>query len=126
MNEIKGLAQAYPLLSGLFILSAFASLGLPGLAHFPAEFQLFIGGFRIVPVATAILLIGLIITAALYLRAIQKVFLGKKEQSSLIKPDLNTRELWAIIPLSLIIILIGIYPELLLSIIHATAKMIGS
>jgi NADH:ubiquinone oxidoreductase subunit 4 (subunit M) len=39
--------------------------------------------------------------------------------------DLNGRELWAIAPLIILIILIGIFPSFLLEGIHATTKMIG-
>ena len=76
MDKISGFLKLAPVLGGFFILAAFASLGLPGLAHFPAEFQIFLGTFEGYPVAVGITLIGLIITTALYLRAIQKVFLG--------------------------------------------------
>ena len=124
MGQLGGLAPAYPVLSGLFILASFASLGLPALAHFPAEFQIFLGGYQVAPVATALLLVGLIITTALYLRAIQRVFLG--EQPAVLSPlgDLGARELWAIGPLMALIVLIGLYPEFLLGLIHATQRLL--
>jgi NADH:ubiquinone oxidoreductase subunit 4 (subunit M) len=49
-------------------MAAFASLGLPGLAHFPAEFQIFLGTFGVWPLAAAITVIGILVTAGLYLR----------------------------------------------------------
>ena len=124
MNQLHGLAPAYPLLSGLFILASFASLGLPALAHFPAEFQIFMGGYQVAPAATALLLLGLVITTALYLRAIQKVFLGEKPTGLSPLGDLGGRELWAIVPLALIIVLLGVYPEALLAVIHATQHLL--
>jgi len=42
-----------PGLGWAFVLAAFASLGLPGLAHFPAEFQIFLGTFYVYPVAVS-------------------------------------------------------------------------
>jgi NADH-quinone oxidoreductase subunit M len=125
MNEMSGLLKAYPILSGLFMLAAFASLGLPGLAHFPAEFQIFLGGFDVYPVAVGIIIIGLPITTALYLRAIQKVFLGTLPEGFTGLKDLGSRELWAIVPLILATILIGVYPDSLLSMIHATTNFFG-
>jgi NADH-quinone oxidoreductase subunit M len=62
------------LLGWSFVLAAFASFGLPGLAHFPAEFQIFLGAFGDCPIAVALTVLGIAITAWLYLRAIQIAF----------------------------------------------------
>lgn len=124
MTKISGMMKTHPVLSGLFILAAFASLGLPGLAHFPAEFQIFLGGFRAYPVATGFILLGLLITTGMYLRAIQRVFMGDTKGVAM-KADLGPRELWAVIPLIVAIVLIGIYPDLALSVIHTTTELLG-
>ncbi|WP_373056665.1 NuoM family protein [Zunongwangia sp. H14] len=125
MPALKGLLKAYPLLSGFFVLAAFASLGLPGLAHFPAEFQIFLGGYQIYPWAVGIMLVGLVITSAMYLRAIQGSFMGSMDASVLQKiKDLNTGELLAFIPLVILIIMVGIFPDTILSFIHETTKAI--
>jgi len=125
MGDMGGLLKTHPVLSGLFIVAAFASLGLPGLAHFPAEFQIFLGGFDVSPVATSFIILGLLITTGLYLRAIQQVFMGKPMEEVAHPADLNARELWAIVPLIAAVVLIGVYPDLLLSVIHATTKLMG-
>lgn len=125
MAAMSGLLKSHPLLSGLFIVAAFASLGLPGLAHFPAEFQIFLGGFSIYPLATGFIILGLIITTGLYLRAIQRVFMGEPNNDWPEPADLNARERWAVIPLIAATFIIGIYPEVLLSLIHATTEMLG-
>jgi NADH-quinone oxidoreductase subunit M len=125
MDQINGFLKINPVLSGFFILAAFASLGLPGLAHFPAEFQIFLGAFAEFPVAVGITLLGLVITTALYLRAIQKVFMGTKPEGVTSFSDLSRREMWAIAPLIVIIIIIGVYPESILYLINATTKIIG-
>lgn len=125
MDKIGGFLKAAPILSGFFILAAFASLGLPGLAHFPAEFQIFLGTFSEFPVAVGITLLGLVITTALYLRAIQKVFMGGEITGIIKLKDLSSRELWAMVPLILLIIIIGVYPESILSVINATTQALG-
>ncbi len=125
MAAMSGVLHAYPRLSGLFILAAFASLGLPGLAHFPAEFQIFLGGFAVSPAAVLCILTGLALTAALYLRSIQTVFMGDRSRS-LAAGDLDAREGWAIAPLAVITLAIGIYPGPLLAVIRATVEHIGS
>lgn len=125
MANMSGLLKTHPVMSSLFILAAFASLGLPGLAHFPAEFQIFLGGFGVSPLATGFIVLGLLITTGLYLRAIQRVFMGEPMDAIPRSEDLGSRELWAVVPLVAGILLIGIYPELLLSLISATTEWMG-
>ncbi len=124
MGELGGLLRIVPGLGWLFILAAFASLGLPGLAHFPAEFQVFLGTLRVYPVAVVAVL-GIVITAGLYLRAIQTAFLGKPSERWHEMKDLGRREILTIIPLAILIVGIGVAPFLLLDVIHRTTEAIG-
>jgi NADH-quinone oxidoreductase subunit M len=122
MAAFGGLLRVVPGLGWAFILAAFASLGLPGLAHFPAEFQIFLGTFGVWPWATAITLLGILVTAGLYLRAIQSTFLGAPSERWQAISDLQRADVWAIVPLLALIILIGIVPGPLLDVIHATVS----
>jgi NADH-quinone oxidoreductase subunit M len=124
MARFGGLLRVAPLLGWGFILAAFASLGLPGLAHFPAEFQIFLGAFREWPAAVSIVVVGLLITAGLYLRAIQTTFLGSPSERWEGLPDLGVREGLAIAPLLVLIVAIGVAPGSLLTLIHGTARLI--
>ncbi|MEX2542688.1 MAG: proton-conducting transporter membrane subunit, partial [Trueperaceae bacterium] len=117
MNDFRGLLRSVPLLGWGFVLAAFASLGLPGLAHFPAEFQVFLGTFGVYPLAAALALLGIVITAGLYLRAIQVAFLGDPAERWRDLTDLGARELWAVGPLLLLTIVLGVAPRLLLDLI---------
>lgn len=119
MDQFGGLLKVAPLLGWSFILAAFASLGLPGLAHFPAEFQIFLATLQVEPVAIIVIL-GIVITAGLYLRSIAKVFLGETRDKWARMPDLNGRELLAIGPLLILIIVLGVAPALVLDVIHKT------
>jgi len=76
LDAFGGLLKTVPWLGWAFIISAFASLGLPGLAHFPAEFQIFLATLSIQPWAI-IAIVAIVVTAGLYLRAIAKVFMGE-------------------------------------------------
>ena len=60
---------------GMAVL-AFASLGLPGLAGFVAEFQIFAGTLGVFPGLALIALIGIVVTAGLFLRLLGSLFLG--------------------------------------------------
>lgn len=126
MAQLGGFLRVMPLLGWGFILAAFASLGLPGLAHFPAEFQIFLGAFRAWPLAVAIVIVGILITAGLYLRAIQATFLGRPAARWASLPDLGMREGLSIVPLLVLVIAVGVAPGGLLSVIHGTARMLGA
>jgi len=119
MDDFGGLLGRVPWLGWAFILSAFASLGLPGLAHFPAEFQIFLATLQAQPWAI-IAILAIVVTAGLYLRSIAKVFLGEPNKKWLAMPDLDRGEKWVIIPLLVLIILIGVAPSILIDLIHIT------
>ncbi|MBB1019688.1 NADH-quinone oxidoreductase subunit M, partial [Dietzia sp. DQ11-71] len=71
LGSYGGLAGPAPRYAALFAIGAFASLGLPGFSGFIAEFQIFAGSVAVAPV-TAVALVGIVITAALFLRALQR------------------------------------------------------
>ncbi len=124
INAFGGLLRVVPGLGWAFILAAFASLGLPGLAHFPAEFQIFLGTFSVWPWAAAIALVGILVTAGLYLRAIQTAFLGPPSERWTKLADLGLADGLAVVPLLALIVVVGIAPGWLLNVIHATVSAI--
>jgi NADH-quinone oxidoreductase subunit M len=119
MERFGGLLKYVPFLGWSFVLAAFASLGLPGLAHFPAEFQIFLATLREEP-AALVMILGIVITAGLYLRAIGKVFFGEPNEQWAGMETLNTLEVLTLAPLLILIILIGVAPSWLLGTIHQT------
>lgn len=124
MGRFGGLLKVVPGLGWMFIFFAFASLGLPGLAHFPAEFQIFLATLNVAPVAV-ISILAIVVTAGLYLRAISQVFLGEPGEKWLKMPDLDRRELLVLVPLVVLTIAIGIAPGWVLNVIHATTASLG-
>ena len=119
MGDFGGLLTNVPWLGWAFILSAFASLGLPGLAHFPAEFQIFLATLDAAPWAIVAIL-AIVVTAALYLRSIAAVFLGKPNPKWAAMPDLDRREMLVIVPLLVLTVLVGLAPGWLIDMIHTT------
>ncbi len=122
ISELGGLANVLPKLSVVYITAAFASLGLPGLAGFIAEFLVFIGAFATFKVLTIIGLFSVVITAAYYLRSIQKVFLGPYRQE--LGDHLHDLQNFQTVPLVILLILIllfGIYPTPVLNLININA-----
>ncbi|MDP9438627.1 MAG: NADH-quinone oxidoreductase subunit M [Actinomycetota bacterium] len=124
MGEFGGLLRAAPILGWGFVLAAFASLGLPALAHFPAEFQVFLGTLKVYP-AGVVVVLGIAVTAGLYLLAIVRTFLGELPGRWEGMKDLDAREVLAIAPLLALTVLIGVAPFLVLDVIHAATRAVG-
>ncbi|MFG2004526.1 NuoM family protein [Spirillospora sp. NPDC048911] len=121
MGEYGGLAGQAPLLGGLAAVAAFASLGLPGFSGFIAEFQIFTGGLATATVATALAVLGILVTAGLFLRAYQRMFLGPGDSAF---ADLTMAETAAIVPLLLVALVIGIFPRFLLDVIEPASRTV--
>ena len=71
-----GFWEEMPRLSGLAMVLAMASLGLPGLGNFVAEFLVLAGAWQAFPVVTAVAVTGLVAAAIYSLQMVQKVFHG--------------------------------------------------
>ena len=127
MDAYGGLAKVAPRLTAAAVIAAFASLGLPGLAGFVAEVQIFVGTFAVFPVIAAIGLLGILITAALFLRLLQQVFFGDLPKAREGFADVSLREGSILAAILALVILIGIYPRWLLDLIgSASSAIIGS
>lgn len=126
LNAYGGLAANAPRLTTFTVIAAFASLGLPGLAGFVAEFQVFAGTFAVYPWLAGIGLIGIVITAALFLLMVQQLFFGERPARWANFSDLKGAEVAVMSVLLLLVIVIGIYPVWLLTLIDsATAMLVG-
>jgi len=126
LDNYGGLARIAPRLTAATILAAFASLGLPALAGFVAEFQIFTGTFAVYPWLAAIGLLGILITAALFLVMVQSLFFGELPARHADFPDLRGPETWGVVALLFLVVLIGIWPAWLLDLIGAgTRAVIG-
>ena len=125
LADYGGLAQLAPKLTVLMTLAAFASLGLPGLAGFVAEFQVFTGSFAVQPWLTGAALLGIVITAALFLQTIQRLFFGPMPSRFAGFTDLKGVELAVLGTLLGLVLTIGVYPRGLLALIDSATAAIA-
>jgi NADH-quinone oxidoreductase subunit M len=105
-----------PLLSVTFLIVTFASIGLPGLNGFIGEFLILLGAFTVKPGWTAAAASGVILGAIYMLWMFRRVFFGPMnhpENEKLV--DLNRRELIILVPVIVLIVIMGIYPQPFLS-----------
>ncbi len=129
LDEFGGLMQRAPLLCGWMSVAMFSSLGMPGLNGFVGEFLIFKGSFALAAGYTAVAVLGLLITAIVFLRAMQALFSGPLAVSCGSFPDLRLGEKWVVVPVTLLMFAIGIFPQFILNIFNSTvtqmARLLG-
>ena len=125
LGRLSGLLRPMPWYGSLAALTFFASLGLPGLAQFPAELQIFLGSFDVWPAVAAVAVIGIVVTAALFLLALQRAFMGEPTKELVRLPDLSRREAIAVAPLVALFVALGVYPRLALDVIDSASWLLG-
>ncbi len=111
IEDFGGLARVAPLFSTAFVITALASIGLPGTSGFVGEFLALLGLFERHPVAAAVAATGVIFAAYYMLPMVQKILfnkLDKPENRSF--RDLSRRESVILAPLVALMIWIGVHP----------------
>ena len=120
INAFGGLMQRTPLLCGWMSVAMFSSLGLPGLNGFIGEFLIFKGSFAIAASFTAVAALGLLVTAIVFMRAMQALFSGPLAENCSAFPDLGRSEKLVVVPVTLLMFAIGIAPQFLFNIFNTT------
>jgi NADH-quinone oxidoreductase subunit M len=128
LDEYGGLFPLVPVYGGILIFTSMASLGLPGLNGFVSEFLVVRGSFPLLPVFTAISMIGLLFTGAYILKGLKKVLHGPLNQhwasGEHRLTEISTREIIVMAPLVALILVIGIWPMWILDIINKAVTML--
>ena len=119
-----GLANQMPIYAGITALAFFAGLGLPGLSGFISEFMCLIGAFPVFKAIVIASTIGILLNAAYFLWAFQRIFFGELNEKYSDLPEINRLELFTLIPLAVITLFFGIYPRPYLDLIKATMDVI--
>jgi NADH-quinone oxidoreductase subunit M len=115
--EFGGLAKPMPWFSTLFVIASLSSIGLPFLNGFVGEFLILIGSWTSVAIqhawiATMLAATGVIWAAIYMLWMLQRVVFGKVTRPENEKlTDLNAREIGLLIPLLVLMLFMGVYPQ---------------
>jgi len=120
INDFGGLRKPAPVFCGLMGIALFSSLGLPGLNGFVGEFLIFRGVFSLAWVAATVSILGLLVTAAVVLTVLQKVFWGPVSERWAEFPDLHNDERLVMAPVIGLMLLLGIVPQLIVDGINPT------
>jgi len=118
---LGGAARTMPLLASFFLFLGLASLGLPGTSGFPAELLLILSALKTHTGAGLAALFSLIVGAGYFLGMYRKAFFGPVRTIYVDRSlDLRRRELLVAIPLALVVLTLGLYPQCVLDSTQAT------
>ncbi len=124
LNDFGGLATQMPVYTGFVTVAFFAAIGLPGLSGWVSEALVFVGSFgvELIRVLAMISTLGILLGAGYMLWTLQRVYLGKLNEKWKELTDLDGREYAMLVPLTIIIITLGIYPSLALDIMNTSVN----
>lgn len=123
INGFGGLAKQMPIYTGITALAFFAGLGLPGFSGFISEAMCFIGAFPVFKGIVIASTVGILLNAAYFLWAFQRIFFGELNEKYTDLPEINKMELFTVIPLAVITIILGVYPAPFINLVKSTLNL---
>jgi NADH-quinone oxidoreductase subunit M len=110
--DFGGLSGVMPVFATFFMIVALSSIALPGTNGFVGEFLILVGTFKANPVYGVLGATGVILAAAYMLWMFQRVMFGAitHEENRGLK-DLNLREIMTLVPIIVMIIWMGVFPQ---------------
>jgi NADH-quinone oxidoreductase subunit M len=124
LTQYGGFWVKAPIYGGIFIFTSMASLGLPGLNGFVSEFLVVRGSWAVFTSITLVAMLGLLFTGGYILKGIRAVLHGPFNMHwKDYKLEIELREVVAIAPLLALILITGIAPNWILSVINASVTM---
>ena len=123
IKDYGGVATPAPNLAAVFLITTLASIGLPLLNNFVGEFLVLQGSAQVNLWWTAFAGLGVIFSACYMLWLYQRIFYGETpHEVSSHMYDLNRREWAAMIPLLVLMVWMGTYPQTFLPSISASTQ----
>jgi NADH-quinone oxidoreductase subunit M len=114
VRDMGGIAFRAPILAGLFLVSALATLAMPGSANFVGEFYILLGAFQYEQVFAFIAAAGVAMAAVYMLRMYIRA-MHNRVGPDVVSREMSVRDGLVIAPLILAIIAFALYPQAALS-----------
>jgi NADH-quinone oxidoreductase subunit M len=114
ISRMGGLWSVVPRIGAVGLFFALASLGLPGLGNFVAEFLVLLGTYQVNITITVLATVGLVTATVYSLWMIHVTFFGLNKEGWKI-PDFSLREMSVMAVMIINLVLLGLYPQPLLN-----------
>jgi NADH-quinone oxidoreductase subunit M len=122
ISEITGVESRAPVLAGLFLVAGLATLGLPGLSQFVSEIMVMIAAFDYHWWVGVVAVTGIVLAAVYVLWLYQRTMTGPPVPGDEAVTDLTRRELVAVVPLVVALVLFGFWPMPMLDAANPTVE----
>ena len=119
IGVLGGLSRRMGVTASLFAVAGLASLGLPGLSGFVAEFLVFMGVFKTYLPLAVLAVIGAALTTVYILRLLAKAFFGPLDPRWEHLADATRLEMGAAGMLAFVLLFVGVWPAPLMNVINA-------
>jgi len=117
----SGLTVKMPLFSIVFLFFILANMGFPGTSSFVSEFLVLVGAFKSNVFITVLAATGVIWGAGYSIWLYNRVAFGNIRTSHIDNfHDLDRREAMTFIPCIILVLIMGIYPEIFLNAMHVS------
>ncbi|AKB28290.1 NADH:ubiquinone oxidoreductase subunit M [Methanosarcina siciliae T4/M] len=126
INDLGGLARKMPMLTVLMMVGFMASLGLPGLTGFIAEFLVLTFTFVNLPGFVLLALLAIVITAGYHLWAMQRAMFGVYNEKLGSIRDINTLQVFSMGVIALLVLYFGLNPSPVLNMMIKNSEAIVS
>jgi NADH-quinone oxidoreductase subunit M len=126
IQDYSGVANIMPKFALVFVFSSLANVGLPGTSGFVGEFLTLIGTFKVNYIVSIAAATGVILSAAYSLWLCKRVVFGefKVNNHGETLLDLDKTEITILFTLSVLTILFGVYPNLILEPISSSVDLV--
>ena len=123
IDSYSGVATPMPVFAAFMVLFAMANSGLPGTSGFVGEFLVILGAFQVNPWFAILAALTLIFGAAYTLWMVKRVIYGKvKNDAVAALEDINSREILMLAILAVMVLVVGIWPNPILDVMHVTVE----
>ena len=124
ISDLSGLLNQMPVYSWFFVFFALANCGLPGTSSFVGELLIILASFKTSFIYAFLASSTLIISAVYSLWLVKRVIYGELKTGLENSIDANFLEKTILFILALIILILGIYPDYLMSYMNITLQNI--
>jgi len=122
LTDLGGLAKQFPLIAFAFVIAGLANVGIPGLAGFPAEVQVFFAAIRHNPLFGVIGIFGVLLSTIYIFRALQRTLFGPMPEKYSQYPDATLTLAFPRYLLVAFLIFFGFFPQVMVSLIRTATE----
>jgi proton-translocating NADH-quinone oxidoreductase chain M len=123
----RGMTITMPLFSFLFLFFTLANIGTPLTCNFVGEFTSLLAAFEVSTIGGFLGSLGMVVSAAYALFLYNRVSFGSMSKYLAADPanrDLTRKEVYCLLPLGVLAFFLGIYPNIVFSLIHTSTLSI--